>query len=348
MQTKQHKLYAIILLIGLPIVLGCNVVRGLSPITVPVASATPTIILPTSTVTPTAQPTATPTATEIPTVCGGPRVMYIMLIGSDARSNSYKVGLADAIRVLRVDFVNPSVMGLAFPRDLYVEIPGIEDHHGITHGKLNQAYLYGNPGYGYYDDPALGPGLLADTLEVNFGIETELYIAANLQTFTKAVDAIGGIDINLPYVVDGRDKGSTDNNRYFSTGNQHLSGYRTMLLARMRPNGDLKRSEIQNLILQSLAAKLISPSVIPQLPALADAFDGSVQTNFNAVEIGQLVCLASMIESQDIQFVSFPTELFKSARVQDPVLGNTSILDADFDVLKEYVQQFEEGKWITP
>jgi len=70
--------------------------------------------------------------------------------------------------------------------------------------------------------------------------------------------------------------------------------------------------------------------------------------NFNALEIGQLVCLASMLEPQDVQFVSFPDELFKSARVQDPVLGNTSILDADFNVLRTYVQRFEEGKWATP
>ena len=63
--------------------------------------------------------------------------MYILVVGSDARSNSYQVGLADAIRVLRVDFVNPGVMGLAFPRDLYVEIPGIQDHYNITHGKLH-------------------------------------------------------------------------------------------------------------------------------------------------------------------------------------------------------------------
>jgi anionic cell wall polymer biosynthesis LytR-Cps2A-Psr (LCP) family protein len=84
-----------------------------------------------------------------------------------------------------------------------VEIPGIENHGGITHGKLNQAFLYGNPGYGYYDDPDLGPGLLADTLEFNFGATSDHYISVNLQTFTKVVDAMGGIDIVLPYVVDG-------------------------------------------------------------------------------------------------------------------------------------------------
>jgi hypothetical protein len=31
--------------------------------------------------------------------------------------------------------------------------------------------------------------------------------------------------------------------------------------------------------------------------------------------------------------------------VQDPVLGNTSILEVDFDVLRTFVQNFNEGKW---
>jgi LCP family protein required for cell wall assembly len=209
--------------------------------------------------------------------------MFILLIGSDARSNTYNVGLADAIRIVRVDFMDPGVQALAFPRDLYVEIPGIESHGGITHGKLNQAFLYGNPGYGYTDDPDLGPGLLADTLELNFGASSGHYISANLQTFTKAIDAIGGIDIDLPYVVDGRVKGSKDINRYFPAGKQHLNGYRTMLLARMRPNGDIQRSEVQNLILKALASKVLTLDVIPRLPELAETFRGSVQTNITAV-----------------------------------------------------------------
>ncbi len=271
--------------------------------------------------------------------------MSILLIGSDARGNTYNVGLADAIRIVRVDFVDPGVSTLAFPRDLYVEIPGIESHGGITHGKLNQAFLYGNPGYGYTDDPDLGPGLLAETMELNFGASSDYYISANLQTFVKAVDVLGGIDIVLPYVVDGRVQGSKDNNRYFPAGRQHLNGYRTMLLARMRPNGDLQRSEIQNLILQALAAKIINRSVIPKIPELAETFKGSVQTNLTPLEIGQLACLARMVNPQTMQFVSFPDELFESGRVQDPVLGYTSIVKADFDILKSYVQKFEAGNW---
>ena len=87
--------------------------------------------------------------------------MIILAAGSDQRVDSYLYGLADVIRLVRVDFVTPRVTIMSFPRDLYVEIPGISDHYGITHGKINQAYLYGNPGYGYYDGSDFGPGLLA-------------------------------------------------------------------------------------------------------------------------------------------------------------------------------------------
>jgi anionic cell wall polymer biosynthesis LytR-Cps2A-Psr (LCP) family protein len=117
--------------------------------------------------------------------------MYILLVGSDARRDSYEIGLADSIRLVRVDFVEASVRVLSFPRDLYVEIPEIEDHGGITHGKLNQAFLYGNPGYNYYDGPGLGPGLLGLTLEHNFGATVDHYVAVNLQTFVRIVDTLG-------------------------------------------------------------------------------------------------------------------------------------------------------------
>jgi len=101
------------------------------------------------------------TATVPQPVCGGPPVMNILLIGSDARGDHYLYGLSDVMRLVRVDFVTPRVSMLEFPRDLWVEIPEISDHYGITHGKLNQAYLYGNPGLAYYDGRGQGPELLA-------------------------------------------------------------------------------------------------------------------------------------------------------------------------------------------
>lgn len=280
--------------------------------------------------------------------CGGPEKMFILLVGSDTRGNNYASGLADAIRILRVDFVNPGVMILAFQRDLYVEIPEISNHYGITHGKLNQAYLYGNDIFKYYDGPGQGLGLLAITLEKNFGIRVDHSAAVNLQTFVKVVDALGGIDITLPNAIDGRVPGSKDPNLYFSAGAQHLDGYRTMLLARLRPNGDLTRNHIQDLILQALTVKLLNPATLLQFPKLIEAFNGSVQTNLGQPQIAQLICLAAMLDPQKIELVNFPPELFKLKRVNDPILGYTSVLDVDFNIMRTYVQEFINGTWPQP
>ncbi len=302
--------------------------------------ATPTLPPPFILTTPTPIP-----PTEVIPQCGGPEVMFILLVGSDTRGNSYSNGLADAIRILRVDFVNPGVTILSFQRDLYVEIPEISDHHGITHGKLNQAYLYGNDTFKYYDGPGQGLGLLALTLEHNFGARVDYSAAVNLQTFVKVVDALGGIDINLPSEIDGRMPGARSADLYFPAGEQHLDGYRTMLLARVRPNGDLARNHTQDLILKTLAVKLLNPSTLLQIPSLIEAFKGSIQTDLVQTEIAQLICLSAIIDPQNIKSVNFPEELFSLKRVNDPILGNTSVLDVDFNILKTYVQEFNNGNW---
>jgi len=347
------KIAQLICVLLIPVTLGCGVLGQLdSPTPTPPLTESQTPII-----TSTSPPTVTPTATVIPTVCGAPPVMFILLIGSDARQDTYNTGLADAVRIVRVDFVEPvGIRLLPFPRDLYVEIPAIASNSGITHGKLNQAYLYGNPGYGYYEGEGQGPGLLARTLEYNFGARVDHYAAVNLQTFVKIVDALGGINVDLPYRIDGRVPKSKDFNLVFPAGNQHLNGYRTMLLARLRTQGDARRIEIQNLILKALAVKAFQPVTILRLPGLIEAFHGSVQTDLEAGAIAQLVCLTSVIDSKQIEFDAFPEALFTVGRVQDPVLGNTSILSADTALMHQYVQNFnngaplviEEGEGISP
>jgi len=283
---------------------------------------------------------ATPAGTAAPvTQCGGPPAMFILLIGTDARADSYAVGLGDSIRIVRVDFVRPGLAVLAFQRDLYVEIPEISDH-GITHGKLNQAYLYGNAAYGYYDGAGEGPGLLALTLQQNFGARIDHFVAVNMQNFVRIIDALGGLDVNLPYTVNGG-----RNERYFRAGNQHLDGYRALLLARMRPEGDFRRTETQNLILLALAAKLLSPALLPALPELANSRLGAVQTDLGPEQLTSLLCLAPMIDPQNVVAVNFPEELFTGTRVQDPVLGRTFIWEVDFNLLRAYTEYFNNSGW---
>lgn len=270
--------------------------------------------------------------------------MVLVLLGTDSRRDSYEAGLADSIRLVRVDFIDPGIMVLPFQRDLYVEIPGIAGH-GITHGKLNQGYTYGTPAFGYYDGPDHGLGLMAETMEYNFGARVDRGIAINMQSFSRIVDALGGIEVDLPYAVDGRARNSRDPLLYFPAGPQHLDGRRAQILARLRPLGDLERTRIQTILLGALSAKLLSPETLPRLPELVNALQGSVYTDLSADQIAQLTCLAIRLDPEKITYVNFPDTLFQGTRVQDPVLGNTFVFDADFDELRSYVALFMKGYW---
>jgi LCP family protein required for cell wall assembly len=293
------------------------------------------------------QTLSTATSTPQP-LCGGPASMNILAIGSDARGQHYLYGLADVIRLVRVDFVNARVTILEMPRDLWVEIPDISDHYNITHGKLNQAYLYGNKGLGYYDGPGEGPGLLARTLNLNFGAQPDHYIAINMHTFENIVDAIGGIDVYLPYEISVKSK---ENPKGFAIpeGQHHIDGNTALWIARIRQYTTFGRAENQNIVMCALRKKLLSPKVVPAIPKLVKEFQRSVQTDLSAEQINQLACLATQMHGTNVVFASFPMELFKSVKTYDPqIKTTTSTIDADFNILRNYITQFQEGTWPDP
>lgn len=279
--------------------------------------------------------------------CGGPLTMTILAVGSDTRASGYLYGLADVIRLVRVDFATPRITVLEFPRDLWVEIPEISSNYGITHGKLNQSYLYGNRGMGYYKGPGEGPGLLARTLDLNFGARPDHYIAVNMQTFVRFVDAIGGIDVFLPDTVDARQadqQGRWD--LYFKAGPHHLKGNEALMLARIRTGGVFERANQQNLVLCAVRDALLNPYNLARTPDIIAAFDGAVQTDLTPEQLSQLACLAPLLEPHNIQFASFPQELLRGTRTYDiGVEKEVFIWEADFQILSLLVQSFQSGNW---
>lgn len=321
----------------------------------------PTLDLPTRTPTreldtPTSAPTtveqvsmsSTPTATPVPTStpeprCGGPESMLVLAIGADSRTNDYNYGLADVMRIVRVDFVTPKVSVLSIPRDLWVEIPGISDHYGITHGKLNQSYFYGNPGMGYYDGPGAGPGLLARTLDLNFDLRVDHYVAVNMRTFVKIVDAVGGIDVYLSQAVDGRPVDEkTEDMGYFPAGQHHFNGDQALRFSRIRKVDTVfHRMDRQTQVLCALKEKVLSPSVIDDVPGIISAFYGQVLTDLSKKQLAQMACLAPMIKRENLVFSSLPRDLFSQSQTE----SGSFIWDTDFDVIRGYIEDFENGIW---
>ncbi|HMK09715.1 MAG TPA: LCP family protein [Anaerolineales bacterium] len=299
---------------------------------------------PTHPAAPLAAAPVTETATPAP-LCGGPPSMIVLGIGADNRENNYLYGLADAIRVARIDFTVPSVSVLTFPRDLWVEIPDIAGHYGIDHGKINQAYLYGNPGMGYYDGPGAGPGLLARTLDLNFGLRPDHYGAVNMRTFVRLVDAVGGIDLYLDQPVDGRPiDNKTEDMGYFTAGAHHMDGATALRFSRIRKvDSAFRRDDRQTQVLCALKEKLVSPDVVTDIPQIIAAFQGSVLTDLSPAQLASLACLGPMLRPENLRFASLPEDLLTAGRNAE----GSFVLQPDMPKVRELVQGFLAGTWPT-
>ena len=217
----------------------------------PTWTASPSASQPTFTLAPMLSfETETPASPFLP--CRDLPTMTILAIGVDARSDEYRYGRADVIRVVRINFKAQRVSMLQFPRDLWVKIPEVRDNLGTDRQKLNTAYTYGNPGLHFWDHPSQGPGLLARALDLNFGLQADHYIAVNMNVFVDLVDALGGLDITLPEGIDGRSSYDRSERLVFPAGTQHLTGEQALTLAHIRNISVFQRESYQNMVMCAL------------------------------------------------------------------------------------------------
>ena len=298
-------------------------------------------------------PTSIPTITSIPTatpepLCGGPATMTVLSLGVDSGGdNDYLYGLADVIKVVRIDFVTPKVSVISLPRDLWVQIPGIEEF-GVTEGKLNQSYFYGTKGMGYYDGPGGAPGLMARTLQENFGLTVDHYGTVNMVTFKKMVDAVGGIDVYLPRDVDGRPVDDhTEDMGYFYAGNNHFNGDAALRFSRIRKTDTIfARMDRQTMVICALKDKLLQPSVIGDIPELIASFYGSIVTDLSPAQMSQMACLLPKLSDENIIFGGIPEEELTQSRQWDSRQGYyTFVWGIENNVVRDYIERFEAGTW---
>jgi LCP family protein required for cell wall assembly len=268
--------------------------------------------------------------------CNDLPTMTVLAIGTDVRSDEYRYGRADVMRAVRVDFQHQRVTALEFPRDLWVEIPGIERSLKTDHQKLNTAYAHGH-----------GADLLAQTLDLNFGLKVDHYIVANMNVFVDVVDALGGLDVTIPEGgIDGRTSTDRSARLVFPEGPQHLSGEQALTLARIRNVSVFERAEHQNMVMCALQKKIEDPETLLQLPAIINSIMKNIQTDLTPEQISQLACLGTQMPRGNIMFTSFPLELFEPAEVFDPVLRqDVFIWEANFATLRGYVSEFQAGTW---
>jgi LCP family protein required for cell wall assembly len=276
------------------------------------------------------------------TICGGPETMY------GVESDNYVYGLSDAIRVVRVDFVNGRITVLPLPRDMYVSIPvavpGITG--SVTNGKLNQAYFYGSPGMGYYEGEDHAPGLLAITIGQNFNLRIDQYISVNTRIFRRMVDQIGGVNVYIPDDVYGHY--FREPVLYLKAGSHHLDGKQAEMVARHRTLiGDFGRVRNQTILFKAFIKALLTPEGIKNVPGLIEIYQTSVLMDFTPNEISKLLCLITKIDlKNDIVFTEFPQQMLEEARVYDKVQeSDMYVLLPDHELVVGLLADFQLGRW---
>lgn len=307
----------------------------------PPETSQPTAVLPVGTLPPITDnhPTPKPLPTAAtPNACAGPEHITIALLGVDDRASNYEQATrTDAISLINVRFTDKSAAMFSIPRDLYVALPNLSEV-GIEADRINTAYLYGD----VYGVKGGGPAELKDTVELNFGIRVDRYVLINFGAFEAAVDALGGIDVEVPKAIYDEsfpaDDGSSGTVVFeVAAGWQHFDGRTALRYARTRhQDDDYHRVQRQQQVLLAIRDKLLSPQVIPQLPELLNRFSGLIRTDLSPQELALLACLGPQIDRSAIETYAIDGTMVIPWTT--PGGGRVSIPNRD--VIAPLVQQF--------
>ena len=236
-----------------------------------------------------------------PPLAEGERI-NILLLGIDRRGSRGWAYRTDTIIIVSVDAVNNAVSMLSIPRDLYLEIPGVKET------RINEANVYGYS----FDYPGGGPALLQRTIEQNFGIAIDYYVMVDFDGFTRVIDTLGGVDVNVPKTLHDTqypDPRPGDPNAYktvhFDAGWQHLDGQRALEYSRSRMStSDFDRAKRQQQVLLAVREKAVGLGIlnlIPKLPSLFATMGNMVKTDMTLNEMKDLALLAPKIDLGNIQ-----------------------------------------------
>ncbi|MCL4240812.1 MAG: LCP family protein [Dehalococcoidia bacterium] len=210
----------------------------------------------------------------------------LLVLGVDKRpgwafeDNENSGYLTDTIMVATIDPVADTVSVLSFPRDMWIDIHEGED---VYQRRINDSYGIGVRATGSIKG---GVEQLKLDMKENFGIEIKHYVILDFEGVEGLVDAIGGVEVDIPYDLSVPDwyYSNDDVNAMwvsFPPGVNRLDGYHAVAFGRHREyDSDLKRVKRQQLVLEAAMRKAFTLGLLNKNPKdLWDAYAGAVKTD---------------------------------------------------------------------
>src|SRR5215831_1878772 len=224
----------------------------------------------------------------------------------------------DTLMVAHVPADHRFVRVVSLPRDSWVNIPG----HGMS--KINAALGLG------------GPQLMVQTVEQATGLTINDYVEVNFLGFVKVIDALGGVNICLPYAVDDPDSGLR-----MAAGVHHVDGITALEFARDRHSfatSDLARIQDQQQLISSALIKGMNSGLLAD-PVRLESFLSATSAAIRVDQGFNVVSLADQLRGlspRDITFTTVPLAdtSYTTPTGESAVLWNSSAAAALFNQLK--------------
>ena len=250
---------------------------------------------------------------------------YMLLIGNDhSKAREATMGenaRSDSMILARVDPVKPQVTLVSIQRDTYVNL-------GPEYGsaKINAAYSYG------------GRALAVETISDFAGVPISHYAEIDFDGFKEAIDALGGIEVDVPIEIDDPRAGG-----HLDPGLQTLNGDQALILCRSRHAyddvgpGDLYRTANQRMVIGAIIDKALKggpDDIIAVLNALMK--EKSVKTDLTPQEIAALAL--------DMRGLDIEKDIYSAINPTISKFENNLWLEyADIDAWQTLMQRVDDG-----
>ncbi len=223
-----------------------------------------------------------------------------ILLCAEENQFGAKRGRADVIIIATIDTNTNKLKLTSILRDTYVQIPGFSDN------RINSSYKTG-------DIP-----LLEETIEKNFNIKVDAYVKVDFESFTKVIDALGGVPIDVTadeaawlnksnHILD-------ENSRDVKAGLQKLNGSQALGYSRIRKvrtadglGSDFGRVWRQKHVMMQVFDQYKSKGILEILRIAPDILQ-LVQTDLSKTEMLSLVKTVMDLNVNTIDTMAVPVK----------------------------------------
>ena len=247
----------------------------------------------------------------------------ILMVGVDqaaGEENNEDFTRTDTIMLMKANVKDGTIKLLSIPRDSRVLVRN-------TYDKVNHAHAFG------------GIELTLQSLRNFLGLDIDYYAQVNYQAIVNIVDAIGGVDYEVPEGVEIK-KWTLD----IKPGMNHFNGTDTMWYLRTRHiynNGDIGRVEAQQDFIKAMVDQAVLKSKQMNLMTVISSYIKYVKTNLPMPIIMDIVKNINNFSSDKVETFIVPGN--------EATINRTSYYIPDergtWDIVDKEFADFKLKKW---